>query len=103
MNAVALTRSARVSGDVGKFLVTFIFLFVLFSDITVGQQSPNNSKDPDPRTGQISGHIYSAATGVPLAKAVVTITQEIDGVQQRPSSVQTGSDGSFLFTALAAG
>jgi len=103
LNAVALTRSARVSGDVGKLLVTVIFLLLLFGDISFGQQSPNNSKDPDPRTGQISGHIYSAATGAPLTKAVVTITQEIDGDQQRAWSVQTGADGSFVFTALAAG
>lgn len=103
MNAVALTRSARVSGDVGKLLVTVIFLLVLFSDTSVGQQSAINSKDPDPRTGQISGHIYSATTGAPLAKAVVTITQEIGGDQQPPSSVQTGADGSFVFTTLAAG
>jgi hypothetical protein len=98
---VALTRSARFSGDVGKFLLTAFFLIVFLGSATARQQSANNSKNTAPPSGQISGHVYSAATGQPLAKAVITLQLRSD--EPNPPSFETASDGAFAFTALPAG
>ncbi|HXN64402.1 MAG TPA: carboxypeptidase regulatory-like domain-containing protein [Candidatus Acidoferrales bacterium] len=55
---------------------------------------------PDEATGQISGHIYRADTGEPLAKATVTLR-----LLQRPNPLvmRTGADGAFAFNQLEAG
>jgi protocatechuate 3,4-dioxygenase beta subunit len=99
---VALTRSARFSGDVGKVLLTAFFLLVFLGSASGRQQSANNSKNAAPPSGQISGHVYSAATGQPLAKAVVTLEyQGNDGPAH--GDIQTGADGSFQFIGVAPG
>jgi hypothetical protein len=101
VNGLALTRSARVSGVAGKTLLIVLFLLVFFGSAFAHQQSANDSKNSDPPTGQISGHIYSASTGAPLAKAVVAL--EFQSQEANPPSVETGSDGTFVFTSLPPG
>jgi len=100
---VALTRSARFSGDVGKILLITFLLFVFLGSASGRQQSTNNSKNSGPPSGQISGHVYSVETGAPLAKAVVSIEFQGEGDNPPPGDIQTGADGSFLFTSLAPG
>jgi len=103
VSRVALTRSARFFGGIGKCLLTLLLLLVATGNLRARQQSSPASKNSAPATGQISGHVYSAANGAPLAKAVVTLTQVVDGDEQPARSVQTVSDGSFAFDALAPG
>jgi hypothetical protein len=102
---VALTRSARFSGDAGKILVTafllFVFLLAFLSGAQARQQSSNNSAKSDPPSGQISGHVFAADTGTPLAKAVVSL--EVAGNSPISESVETTADGVFHFTGLAPG
>jgi hypothetical protein len=57
-----------------------------------GQQTPT--------TGQISGHIYRADTGAPLANAVVTAQHRIS---RTPVLTTTAADGSYIFKNLPAG
>lgn len=103
MGEVALTRSARFSGDAGKILLT-AFLFLVFLSVAQGrQQSANNSNKSDPPSGQISGHVYSAVTGAPLAKAVVTLQFQELGGGPAQGDIETGSDGSFRFVGVAPG
>ncbi len=102
MDAVALTRSARFTGVAGKILLTAFFLLAAGTGIA-GHQSSAVTKKSSPRSGQISGHVYSAETGAPLAKAVVSLSSQEDGNSQETASVQTGPDGSFSFSALVAG
>jgi protocatechuate 3,4-dioxygenase beta subunit len=103
VDGVALTRSARVSGDVGKVLLTVLFLLVFFESAIARQQSANNSKNSDPPSGQISGRVYSAATGQPLAKAVVSLENPAGDPVAGHEDIQTGSDGSFQFAGVAPG
>jgi hypothetical protein len=98
---VALTRSARFSGDAGKILLTVFLLFVFIGSVQARQQSANNSKKSEPPSGIISGHVYSAATGQPLGKAVVTL--QLRSEDPNPPSFETASDGAFAFTALPVG
>jgi protocatechuate 3,4-dioxygenase beta subunit len=101
VNGLALTRSARVSGVAGKILLTAFFSLVFFGSAIARQQSAINSNNSAPHTGQIAGHIYSAVTGQPLAKAVVALEFQSD--EANPPSIETGSDGAFVFTSLAPG
>lgn len=50
--------------------------------------------------GEISGHVYRADTGTPLANAIVTLSSSPSGNAQ---SKRTATDGSYQFTALAPG
>ncbi len=103
MREVALTRSARFSGDAGKILVTAFLLFVFLCGANAQQQSANNSKKSEPPSGIISGHVYSAATGAALAKAVVTLQFQENGGTPATGDIETSSDGSFQFAGVAAG
>lgn len=103
MREVALTRSARFSGGVGKILLTIFFLLVCTNTGHARQQSANNSKTSGPPSGQISGHVYSAATGQPLAKAVVSLEMQGDSNGPGHGDIETGSDGSFQFKEVAGG
>jgi protocatechuate 3,4-dioxygenase beta subunit len=98
---VALTRSARFSSDAGKILLTAFLSFVFLSGAQGRQQSANNSKKSDSPSGIISGHVYGADTGAPLAKAVVSL--EVIGNFQTSESVETAADGVFRFAGLEPG
>jgi hypothetical protein len=64
--------------------------------VSVGPADEQNQ----PRTGQISGHIYRADTGEPLAGSTVTLrsTMPPDAPAQ---STQSAKDGSYKFSGLA--
>jgi protocatechuate 3,4-dioxygenase beta subunit len=103
VNGLALTRSARVSGVAGKILLTIFFLLVFIGSAIARQRSSPSLTNSIPPSGEISGHVYSAATGAPVAKAVVTLVRRTEGESARIESVQTDSGGAFIFASLAAG
>ncbi len=66
-------------------------------------QSSSNSQKSTLASGQISGHVYRADTGAPLAKAVVRLEGRSDEDGPDIMSIQTGPDGSFAFAGLPPG
>jgi hypothetical protein len=98
------------------FKVAFVIpFFILFAPIvgnvsaiergSPAQTNPNTQK-PLIASGQISGHVYRADDGAPIAMATVALTMEVelDGyripVQQ---SARTDNDGAYVLTQLAPG
>jgi len=92
------------------FSLVLLLVSVLSTRADAGQQSSPQTKTDRKKapasTGQISGHIYRADDGAPIAVASVTLTMEveIDNVRtpvQR--SARTDSDGAYVFTQLVPG
>ena len=65
-----------------------------------GVQIPPSPPIQPGAPGQISGHVYRADTGTPLANAIVALSSSLPGNAQ---SKRTATDGSYQFTALAPG
>ncbi|MFZ0820406.1 MAG: carboxypeptidase-like regulatory domain-containing protein, partial [Candidatus Acidiferrales bacterium] len=74
-----------------------------FAATQSADQSNANSQKSSPPSGQISGHVYRADTGAPLAKVVVTLDGRSDEDGSTSLSLVTGPDGSFAFAGLTSG
>jgi hypothetical protein len=94
--------------------VVFSLALVLFAVLNIraaaGQEySPQAKTDPQKApadVGQISGHVYRADDGAPIAMATVTLTMVVELDDFRipvQHSARTDSDGAYVFTQIAAG
>lgn len=63
----------------------------------VSLRTNDESQETQQGSGQISGHVYRADTGVPIAKAIVTL----EGVGN--SMTQTDADGGYSFLKIGPG
>ena len=91
--------------------VVTLFLFIFSLPCRASQQGGfpqprSNSQKTQPESGQISGHVYRADDGTPVARAAIILTMdtEIDGYHvPEQQSVRTGDDGAYRFPQLIPG
>jgi hypothetical protein len=75
-------------------------------DLSAPSQTNINSQKPAPASGQISGHLYQADTGAPLAKAgivLIPVTGTSLNVTGERRFAVTDAGGFYIFTQVAAG
>src|SRR5579862_3944858 len=100
--------------NVGKwrFAIAFLEIWtVLGASRALAQAGPNTyQQSQTTQAGKVSGHVYRADTGAPLAKANVTLRggpqKDVPGTilpASMPETVRTAPDGSFSFTDVAPG
>jgi len=82
---------------------------------SISPETPGQQSQAPPAVavsaGSMSGHVYRADTGAPLAGAIVTLTgvrpaTPADGIAEVPiaqQSARTGTDGSYKFASLEPG
>lgn len=114
MNAFRAMRflpQTRLRGFVRRFVALFVILVcsrgvlaqsALSATNSPAQQATTQTAAPTDEFGSISGHIFRADTGGPLAKAIVTL----DKASVYPNDRQvrrTGPDGAYKFDVLDAG
>jgi len=100
--------------DTGKwrFAIALLEVWIIAGGCrALAQTSPNtHQQSQTTQAGKISGHVYRADTGAPLAKANVTLRggpqKDVPGTfvpASTPETARTAPDGSFSFTDVAPG
>lgn len=89
-------------------LLIVVIAWILLCFNADAQNSPTQAEATaqqplDQPTGQVSGHVYRADTGEPIAKASVTIASTRPTALGNSPQVLTALDGSFVFSGIAPG
>jgi hypothetical protein len=113
-DADSLETAQIFAVEPGKEIAHLRFRFPLALSGPLGSLRPAQQIQPLPSAGptmaSVSGHVYRADTGAPIARAILHLNPyrnhgQIDGTAPVPSplAARTGPDGSYTFAAVTPG